>query len=140
MKTTILEHEIEYNWRDGSDSDLYESDIEHIKKCITEDECNQGELCQLTLKDDQRHGWWKIKTKDEEKLKEMQKSERLMYLIDEIDGLLDQIDTLVMNTRNDKELSIGREMTDQNMEGIDNVVAIIKTKIEEAKDSSLDKR
>ena len=72
---------------------------------------------------------------DEDKLKEMQKSDRLEYALNEIDGLLDQIDTLVMNTRIDKELCISRELVEQNMEGIDNVVAIIKTKIEEAKET-----
>ena len=60
MITTILLHEIEYNWRDGSNGELCDSDIEHIKKCI-EEEYNQGELCQLTLNENDRHGWWKIK-------------------------------------------------------------------------------
>jgi len=141
MITTILEHEIEFNWREGKETELDESDIKHIEDCI-KDGCNQGELCQIVSEEDEveKFGWWKIKTKDEDKLKEMQKSERLMCVINDIDGLLDQIDTLVMNTRSDKELCIGRELVEQNMEGIDNVVAIIKTKIEEAKDSSLDKR
>ena len=138
MTTTILEHEIEFNWRDGSKNHLDYNDIEHIEKFIKEG-YNQGELCQSFGAEGEIFGWWKIKTKDEDKLNEMQKSERLMFLINDIDGLIDQIDTLVMNTRSDKELCIGRELVEQNMEGIDNVVAIIKTKIEEAKDSSLDK-
>lgn len=59
MDTEILQHKIEYNWRDGSKNYLSFSDIDHIKKMI-EDGYNEGELCQLVGAEGEIFGWWKI--------------------------------------------------------------------------------
>ena len=136
MRTTILEPELEFSWWEGAKNHLDNNDTEHIEEEIKKGN-KEGELCQSVGAEGEIFGWWEIKNHEDDALKYMQKAERLENVVDEIDGLLDQIDTLTMNTRSDKELSIGRELIDQNMEGIDNVVAIIKTKIEEAKDKEI---
>lgn len=60
MKTEILQHEIEYNWRDGVDRELNEIDIEHIEGLIKEG-YNQGELCQYDYEKEKTfYGWWSI--------------------------------------------------------------------------------
>lgn len=63
MKTEILLHTILYNWRDGSDRELNDSDNEHIHYMINQG-FNQGEL--VSYDNDTEtdvYGWWEI-TKD----------------------------------------------------------------------------
>jgi len=56
----ILQHEIEYWFREDENRKLDECDIEHIEDCIKKG-YNQGELCQHDNKLDQEfRGWWKI--------------------------------------------------------------------------------
>ncbi len=127
MKTTILGHEIEFSWEDGEDHEIQDSDINHLRKCIEEGN-NQGELYQTDKENGEVEniGWWEIKSYENETMKQMQRADKAIYALNEIDGLLDQIDTLVMNSKKEKS-----ERVEENLEGINNVVAIIKTKISE---------
>lgn len=60
MTTEILQHEINYWFREAPDRELGECDIEHIEKQIAEG-YNQGELCQYDNDlDKEFRGWWKI--------------------------------------------------------------------------------
>jgi hypothetical protein len=58
--TTILQHTIEYWWRDGYiQDDLDEASIDHIHEQII-DGFGQGELCTVGEDDEEHFGWWKI--------------------------------------------------------------------------------
>jgi uncharacterized protein YciU (UPF0263 family) len=61
MKTEILLHNIEFNWRDGNElRQLSETDEEHIKNCI-KDEYIEGELNQFDHENQKEiRGWWNI--------------------------------------------------------------------------------
>ena len=61
MEIEILQHKIEFWWRDDIERDLDDCSIEHIKKSI-DDGYKEGELNRLIDKDDGVgvYGWWSI--------------------------------------------------------------------------------
>ena len=60
METEILLHAIVYNWQDGEQRELYDTDIEHIEKLI-KDGFASGELYQYNAETDEEYrGWWEI--------------------------------------------------------------------------------
>lgn len=129
MKTTILGHEIEFSWEGGGKNELNMDDHGHIEEEIKMGNTS-GQLCQESKENGEVEniGWWKIKSYKNEALKQMQKAEKLEYALDEIDGLLDNIETLMLY------MPYGEtEKVDDSIDGINNLTVIIKTKIGEAK-------
>lgn len=61
MITEILQHEIDYFFREDDTRELDECDIEHIENMIKEG-YSSGELCQHNSNTDEEYrGWWGIK-------------------------------------------------------------------------------
>jgi len=60
MKTAILQHTIEYHFKNDPNKEIELNDrgINHIERSIKEG-CNHGELCQ-SQDADFIYGWWKI--------------------------------------------------------------------------------
>lgn len=60
MNEIILQHNIDYWFREDESRQLDECDIEHIEEQIKEGMV-EGELCQYDTKTDETfYGWWKI--------------------------------------------------------------------------------
>jgi len=61
MTTEILQHNINFNWRDGGERELSEESNRHIIKMIS-DGYIEGEICQLVDLDteEEAFGWWSI--------------------------------------------------------------------------------
>jgi len=60
MITEILQHRINYSFREAPERELDECDIEHLEKMITEG-YSSGELCQYDQETDTEYrGWWEI--------------------------------------------------------------------------------
>lgn len=61
MLTKILQHDIDYEFRELNNLELNEYDIEHIE-CQIKDGYNRGELCQYNQNTNIEYlGWWEIK-------------------------------------------------------------------------------
>lgn len=60
MITEILQHKIDYWFRDEEDLEMDECNMEHIEKMII-DGYSSGELCQYDQEEEKEYsGWWEI--------------------------------------------------------------------------------
>ncbi len=60
LNVEILQHQVEYWFKDNPDRELDECNIEHLEKMIKKG-YNSGELCQYDPSTEQEYrGWWKI--------------------------------------------------------------------------------
>jgi hypothetical protein len=55
----ILQHRVEYSYRDEYEGEISESDVDHIKGMIDEG-YREGELCTFNDAEETHYGWWKI--------------------------------------------------------------------------------
>lgn len=60
LSVEILQHKVEYWFRDEPELEVNECDIEHLEQMIKEG-YSSGELCQYDCeKEEEYRGWWKI--------------------------------------------------------------------------------